>query len=258
MTSSTTDPLLAELKRRDPERFTSLLFAPGPARQGLGLLFAFNLELAGVREKAVRETMAGHIRLQWWRDALLGETQASAFARQILSLNLPLSSLLAMVEAREADLSPDAPASLAELEAYAASTGGALHALAAQLMGGNERETDLARMAGTAYALQGLMRAIPAHASQGRRHLPFELFAGEISGPSSALNAAVETVSRRVWDHLGGIEIRRLRKSCRPAALCALQSATHLKRLRHAGYDPFDGRLSLPATRPLALLLAMI
>lgn len=258
MTFSTTDPLLADLKRRDPERFASLLFVPAPSRFRIALLYSFNLELASVREKALREAMAGHIRLQWWRDSLEGSAQGNAFTSQLLDLKLPLAMLLSMIDAREADLSPEAPSDMAALEGYASATGGALHALAATLLGGNDREVEIASKAGSAYALQGLMRAIPAHAAWGRRHLPLDLWAGEIKGPSSLLNRAVESVALQAGTYLDGVDLSALRKTCRPAALCALPARTHLKRLRRSGFDPFDGRLALPATRPMAMLLAML
>jgi NADH dehydrogenase [ubiquinone] 1 alpha subcomplex assembly factor 6 len=58
-----------QLRRLDPDRYLTALFAPDRRREGLFALYAFNLEVARARE-AVREPMMGLIRLQWWRDAL--------------------------------------------------------------------------------------------------------------------------------------------------------------------------------------------
>ena len=65
----------------DKDRFLATLFAPEKYRRALHALYAFNLEIARVRELA-REPMPGEIRLQWWRDALLrgGQGEARDFA----------------------------------------------------------------------------------------------------------------------------------------------------------------------------------
>jgi phytoene synthase len=253
MRLSTTDPLWQDLKRRDPERFATLLFAP-PARQaGLACLYGFNLELASIRERAAREPMAGHIRLQWWRDSLSQGGGGVETAIGVLRLGLEVEELLALVDAREADLSPEAPASLSDLEAYARATGGRLAALAARYLDGDDTALETAARAGTAYALQGLMRAIPAHAAMGRRHLPLDMYGDAIEAPAPGLGDAVAKVAALAGEHLAGVHLTQLPKSVRASSLCALQATTHLKRLRRSGFNPFEPRLSIPATRPLAL-----
>src|SRR5215475_14937298 len=57
------------LRRQDPERYLTALFAPFGRREALFALYAFNLELARARE-SVREPLMGRMRLQWWREAL--------------------------------------------------------------------------------------------------------------------------------------------------------------------------------------------
>ena len=61
--------LLAEAKRRDPDRFLCALFAPAERRDDLLALLLFNDELARIPD-AVTQPVTGLIRLQWWRDAL--------------------------------------------------------------------------------------------------------------------------------------------------------------------------------------------
>ena len=61
----------ALVRAADRERFLTALFAPADRRNALFALYAFNIEIARVRE-AVREPLAGEIRLQWWSDALRG------------------------------------------------------------------------------------------------------------------------------------------------------------------------------------------
>ena len=57
----------ALVRAADKDRFLAALFAPAEQRRRLHALYAFNIEIARVREVA-REPMPGEIRLQWWRD----------------------------------------------------------------------------------------------------------------------------------------------------------------------------------------------
>src|SRR5262249_7298828 len=59
------------LRAADKDRFLTTLFAPAEHRDALFALYAFNVEIARVRE-VVREPVAGEIRLQWWHDVLGG------------------------------------------------------------------------------------------------------------------------------------------------------------------------------------------
>ena len=61
----------ALVRRVDYDRYLTALFAPPPARERLFALYAFNHEIAKVRE-TVSEPMIGQIRLQWWREAIGG------------------------------------------------------------------------------------------------------------------------------------------------------------------------------------------
>jgi 15-cis-phytoene synthase len=53
----------------DKDRFLATLFAPAEHRAAIFAVYAFNLEIARIRELA-REPLAGEIRLQWWSDVL--------------------------------------------------------------------------------------------------------------------------------------------------------------------------------------------
>src|SRR6187431_861731 len=96
----------------DKNRFLATLFAPQKYRRALYALYAFNLELARVRELA-REPMPGEIRLQWWRDVLSGQPSgeagpvASALIGTVVRYRLPVDVLPEMIEARSFDLYDD-------------------------------------------------------------------------------------------------------------------------------------------------------
>ncbi len=56
------------------------LFAPADRREALFALYAFNYEIARIRE-AVREEMLGRIRLQWWREVVEARLRRSRARR---------------------------------------------------------------------------------------------------------------------------------------------------------------------------------
>ena len=55
----------------DKDRFLSCLFAPTDARPHLFALYAFNVEIARIRE-TVSEPQIGLVRQQWWLDTIDG------------------------------------------------------------------------------------------------------------------------------------------------------------------------------------------
>src|SRR5208282_2178696 len=62
-------PVAALVRRHDRDRFQTALFAPAARREALFALYAFNCEIARVRERVTQPTL-GQIRLQWWREAI--------------------------------------------------------------------------------------------------------------------------------------------------------------------------------------------
>ena len=57
------------VRRHDRDRYQTALFAPADRREALFALYAFNYEIARVRE-TVTQPMLGQIRLQWWREVV--------------------------------------------------------------------------------------------------------------------------------------------------------------------------------------------
>jgi len=207
----------AELVRTaDRDRFLSSLFAPAEYRGALHALYAFNVEVARVREVA-REPLPGEIRLQWWSEVVNGERAGEAAANPVASALLTVierhrraaPALTALLDARCFDLYDDPMARLADLEAYARKTSSALLALAAQILGGEGEVTELvANPAGIAYAIAGLIRAFPLHAARRQLYVPLEvlerhgvepqdIFAGKSSKNLRAALAELQDVARR-------------------------------------------------------------
>lgn len=164
------------VRRNDPDRFFTALFAPPAARETLFTLYAFNHELARARE-AVREPMAALIRLQWWREVLEGKRVrhevATPLGEALDDARLPRDTLGAMLDAREAetDAIPDAAA----FEAYVLGTAGNLMAAAGLALG--LADPHRLQRPGAAYGVAGILRSVPALARQGRCLLPEDAIA---------------------------------------------------------------------------------
>jgi len=257
-----------EVRRHDRERYLTALFAPAACREDLFALYAFNLEVAKTAE-VVSEAMIGRIRLQWWREAIeeiyAGRPRAHAVAEPLAAAverhGLPRAPFERLFDAREADLERAPPADLAALEAYAEGTAASLFDLAFGVLAtASDRApaAEAARHLGIAWALTGLVRAVPFHARQQRCYLPADLTrrAGvddvglfALRG-SPALTGVVEALAGRAAEHLAAV--RDLRRELPPSAssllLFAPLAAAHLLRLRRAGFDPFDA--AVQARRP--------
>src|ERR1700753_3370412 len=97
------------VRRHDPDRFFTALFAPEARRETLFLLYAFNHELARAREVASEPTIA-LIRLHWWREVVEGTARrhevAGPLGEALAAGALRRESLLAMVDGREAEAAP--------------------------------------------------------------------------------------------------------------------------------------------------------
>src|SRR5262245_21470253 len=170
------DDLAARARARDFDRYLTALFAPAECRPALFALIAFNDEIARVRE-AVTQPILGQIRLQWWRDALAqiysgkppAHDVAQALAAAVTNSGLDRALLERMIDARESDLALEPPAHIEGLLSYASDTSGGLVELMLQSLGvAGEGPEQAGRSVGTAYALVGLIRAIPFHARSRR------------------------------------------------------------------------------------------
>ena len=159
--------------------------------------------------------MPGEIRLQWWRDALggagRGEVDAHPVAASlrdvVVRYRLPPRMLVELIDARSFDLYDEPMASLSYLERYAAQTSSALLELAARILGdGRDLGTsDLTRHAGIAYAIAGLLRALPIHAARGQLYLPADLM--QRHGAQS-IDVLAGTGNHRAARGAGGIAAR--------------------------------------------------
>ena len=176
-----------QIRDFDNDRFLASLFADDAVREDLFALYAFNLEVARTRER-VSEPMLGQIRLQWWREAL--DEMAAGQVRNhpvCTALNDWLGDgfpaevrtrLDAILTARELDLEDSAFPTLDSFRDYAAATGGTLLELGLHATGAAGKGIEpVARHVGTAYAITGLIRAIPFAGTVRRMLIPQDVLA---------------------------------------------------------------------------------
>ena len=260
---------LSELRREDRDRYLTLLFAPRAKRTILAALYAFNLECAHAVVAGGEQPLLGQMRLQWWRDAISEAMTAREKPSQpvlaILAGRPDLEpELLQLLAARERDLTNPPFANLADVTAHAQATGGELSALAAAVLGGDYGAA--ARAAGTAFALVGMVRAIPhqmpGRGYQGRLCLPMEILSQEgliaddvWTGKNiAAVSACVRELAVAAALELAKLQgLRNVGQALSPLLHGSL-AAAYLARLAKADYDPFSPHLALPPLhRPLLL-----
>ncbi|MGC9952649.1 MAG: phytoene/squalene synthase family protein [Rhizomicrobium sp.] len=227
------------VRRHDPDRYFAALFAPADKRHFLFALYALNYEVARIGE-TVREPMLAEIRLAWWRETVEGahtgkprnHDVARALAETLAANDLPADLFERMIAARSFDVSQEPFADMGMLEEYANATSGSVMRLAARVLGADEALDDLAREAGIAYALAGLLRAIPFHAARRKLYLPADLM------------RRAELTADEVFAGQGGDKLQQITSEIAQRARTHLAAARKLAKPREA----------LPAFLPAALV----
>lgn len=175
---------LSLLREGDRDRYLCALLMPEDRRGAIAALFAFNLEIARIRD-LVTEPMAGEIRLQWWRDLIAGEREeeasghpvAAALMRAVDACALPRQTLVNLVEARRFDLYDDPMPDRNTFEGYAGETASALVQLAALILDAEKAASTsvAAGHAGVAHLTAGVLQLAPRHQARGQVYVPSEI-----------------------------------------------------------------------------------
>ncbi len=248
----------ALVRAADRDRFLATLFAPRERRGALFALYAFNVEIARVRE-VVRDPVAGEIRLQWWSDVLAGDGRgeieahpvASALRASVARYGLSPRRLQTTISARRFDLYDEPMATLADLEAYADGASSSLIALAAQILNGDgAADIDaLSHHAGSAHAIAGLLRAFPFHAARGQLFVPLELLERHgadredvrIGRATPQFRSALADLRDNARRHLRQAQdmARTVSPDIMPALLPVALAGATLARMERRDYDPF-------------------
>ncbi len=252
------------VREHDRDRWLASLFAPAEKRPHLHALYAFNIEIARIRD-VVSDPMPGEIRLQWWRDALedaaRGDVQAhpvaDAFLDTVAQCALPSGDLAALIEARRADLYDDPMPDLPALIAYCDATASYLFRAAAKILAGRGAD-EAAHYAGVAYGLTGIMRALPLHAARGQCFVPVTILEKHHASTADVLASRDTPGLRAALRELRGIAQGHLRQGdesvadlpavVRPAFLPLAVLPLYLSRMQQGRYAPFTA-MDIPLWR---------
>lgn len=272
--ADTTGSLDEFIRRVDFDRYLASLFTLRTQRTALNVLYAFNHEVAKTAE-TVSQPIAGQIRLQWWRDRIaelyrgvtVEHPVVQALGAVIDAHRLPRELFDELIDARENDLA-EAPFSTFEtFDAYADATSGHVMRLAARILGASDSLDADARDLGIAYALTGLCRALPYHATHRRLMLPVDclitsgasienVFTGKAD---ESLRLLLADMAQRAQAHLIARRGQRLPRSVLPALLPAAVVPLYLRALTRPGFNIFRDSTEVGVhRRQLAMLGAMI
>lgn len=248
----------ALVREGDRDRYLAALFAPVEKRDSLFALYAFDVEISRVRELA-REPMPAEIRLQWWREVVMGERASEAAANPVAAALLevisrhPLTSerLVELIEAHRFDIYNEPMTSVDELNLYASRTAGAIFELAARILADDTGAAigSLAAEAANARTIASVLAQLPLHASRRQLFIPIELLKHYQADPEDIfslratpeLRAALAELrlrARRSLVHVGagGAEIP---ESAHPAMLPLAPLRQWLFAMERPDYDPF-------------------
>lgn len=253
------------VRQSDKDRFLTVMTARSDMRDDLFALYAFNFEIAKISE-VVSETTLGHIRLQWWRDAIeecfngtpRRHVVVKALAETIQDRGLPREAFDTAINARERDLDPGSTFNgLDDLRLYAKESSGSISKLAAVVAGSRLTE-DLvaAERVGTAWALVGMMRAIPFTIRNRRVDIPDALIGKHgvsrvnlVEGRQEPnLPKAVEEICALAAAELSNARERRgfAPRGVYGALSLGVLADSYLRQLRRCKYDPFNPNLATP------------
>jgi len=172
------------LRATDRDRYLACLLVPDDRRQAFAALYAFNAEIARIRE-TIHEPMPGEIRIQWWRDRIMNDDRAGAGGHPVASTllttieeyGLPRETFEAYLDARIFDLYDDPMPDRVAFEGYAGETASALIQLTALVLSpaGARQATDAAGHAGVALAVAGSLLLLSIHRARGQVYLPGDI-----------------------------------------------------------------------------------
>ncbi len=248
------DHCAALVRELDRDRYLSALFAPAHLRPGLHALYAFNAEIARVREVA-REPMPGEIRLQWWREVLAGERLgearghpvAAALTETLLRHKLAREPLAQLIDAHAFDLYQEPMSSLGDLTRYAVQTEGVVFGYACRILGADEQAIGNRVMnAGTAYGIAQALSHLAHHAARRQLYVPLLLLTQHgvdretvfARQPTDSLSAALATLRARARWYLGLAGGQPAPRAIVPALLPLALVGPTLARMEGSG-DPF-------------------
>ena len=265
------DVSLATLRDTDRDRYLACLLSPADRRNALAALYAFNAEIARIRD-SVREALPGEVRMQWWRDLIDGNPHgdsqshpvAAALLTTIEQYRLPRPVLANMIEARIFDLYDDLFEDRNALEGYAGETASALIQLASLVLSAEDAVSSAegAGHAGVAQAMAGMLLLMPLHRRRGQVYIPADMLAAAgldretfLEGNDrQRIGIAIEIFATHALDHMERARRANISKNVFAAYLPVALSGPVITAARKTGSGVFDGDLQLPQLRRQLLL----
>ncbi|MBA4798588.1 MAG: phytoene/squalene synthase family protein [Rhizobiales bacterium] len=267
---------LRTLQETDRDRYLASLLTPADRRAAVVALYAYNAELARVRD-LVREPLPGEVRLQYWRDLLEGsahgETAANPVAAELLRAveirRLPVAPLVSMADARIFDLYDDPMETTGMFEGYAGETAAALIQLVSLVLdaAAAEQATEIAGHAGVALAVAGALLLMPIHRARGQVYLPTQILASVgldrdgflASGNDDRKAAAIQAFAGFGRDHLAKARAAgRLPKSLIAAYLPVTLAEPVLRRAAKAGASVLSEDIRPPQWRRQIAMMRLL
>lgn len=268
------------VRRYDYDHYLCTMLAPLPVRRALMTIYAFNIELAMIRER-VNEQMLGEIRFQWWRDQIEGiyqqdvrpEGVAGSLYDFIKSYAPSRSFFDSLIDSRSRDLSDDLFVDTDDFSTYCIETTVPLIRLsllsfADQCSKNNNLDEDLIRHTAITWAATGLIRAIPVHMAQGRCMIPRSLLDRYETTPEQIFTGQEKPALRNIVKDLVKVTEEHLEKARSqvltadpalfPAFLPLVLARFYIGNIKKADFDPFHIRVVYPnrTIRILRLLYA--
>ncbi len=248
----------ALVREADRDRYLATLFAPADRRDALFALYAFNVEIARVRDLA-REPMPGEIRLQWWREVLTGGRDGEAAAHPVAAALIASlkqfavapERVSAIVDAHTFDLYDDPMPTLDDLDNYAVMAQSAVIDIAGDILGADRSQTMmLIRGAGIAYTIVWILTGLARHAGRRQQYVPTEvldrhgakadeMFAGQTNDPLKAALAELRRHARRQLA-VAQADLEFAPATLLPALLPVALVGPMLRPMDRRGYEPFD------------------
>lgn len=252
------------VKEHDPDRFMLTMLMPTEFHEDLLALFAFYHEIAKTRE-VVTETMLGQIRLKWWQEAIkeyydsgavLEHEVLQALCKVIEKRGLTYEYFETLIYAREFDLEDVQPGNLEGLVNYCDFTLSPLLKLVMQIMGDDPVGEQVQAVA-VNYAIVGIARAVPFHATQHRCFLPEDLLAryGQSVNALYDIKPA-EALPNLIKDVLSIYE-DKLKPQNKFLKASHILSQIYYRQIKSADYKVFSKKLALePPFKILRLVLS--
>ncbi len=226
---------------------------PRKAREGIWALYAFNTEIAKTRS-VVTETTTGLIRLTWWREAIEeiynNDTPRShpvieALAAVIKEHDLDKELFLKLLYAREFDLEDVPPGSVEGLKTYAQATNVPLLKLAMTILGQNDTEEVISRVA-TQYGVIGMIRSVLHLRAERRCMIPSDILGRYNLSPQKLYDfnqkQALPDILKEIAESL------KENHNAQSSLLKAHTAVSHLylRQLQKCSFDLYDPRLRAP------------